>query len=449
MLSSQPQRILTVSELTTLVRERLEQTFSDIWLEGELCNLRAPSSGHLYFGLKDATSQIRAVLFRASAQRLRFALRDGLQVVARGRLTVYEPRGEYQIVLEYLEPKGIGALQIAFEQLKEKLTAEGLFEDARKRPLPFLPRRIGVVTSLSGAALRDILAVLRRRCPLLGVVIYPVAVQGDGAAPQIAAAVRRLGSSKLVDVLIVGRGGGSFEDLWCFNEEVVVRAIVACPVPVVSAVGHEIDFTLADFAADYRAATPSAAAETVAPVLADIVRTLRALWVRQEHGMRRRVAAIQQRVQSQYGVLPALRIRLEREAQRFDDLSGRLDRSVRETVRLLQQRMVRSRHRLEVISPLVRITRAVVVVPQLLKRLEQRMIGLLGLQHERVRAVAEGMQNLSPLAILARGYGIVQAADGRILKKADEVSEGDEIRARLAEGQLICRVQDILPDSHA
>jgi exodeoxyribonuclease VII large subunit len=449
MLPSQPQRVLTITEVTMLVREQLEQSFSDLWLEGEICNLRAPSSGHLYFGLKDAKSQIRGVLFRASAQRLRFSLRDGLQVVARGRLTVYEPRGEYQIVLEYLEPKGVGALQIAFEQLKEKLAREGLFDEIRKRPLPFLPRRIGIVTSLSGAALRDILAVLRRRCPLLGVVIHPVPVQGDGAAPQIAAAIRMLGTSKLVDVLIVGRGGGSFEDLWCFNEELVVRAIVACPVPVVSAVGHEVDFTLADFAADYRAPTPSAAAERVAPVAEELIRTLRALWARQEQGMRRRVAAIQQRVQSHYGVLPALRIRLEREAQRFDDLSGRLDRSVRETLRRLQHRMMLARHRLEIASPVARIARAVVVVPQLLKRLEQKMLGVMALQRGRVRAVAESMHNLSPLRILARGYGIVQASDGRILKKASDVAEGQEVRARLAEGQLVCRVQRIVSDSHA
>jgi len=230
------QRILTVSELTLLVRDRLEQSFPDIWVEGEVSNLRTPSSGHLYFTLKDQSSQIRAVLFKTGVRRLQFALREGLQVIVRGQLTVYEPRGEYQVVLDYLEPKGIGALQLAFEQLKEKLAGEGLFDPARKRPLPFLPRRVGVVTSLSGAAIRDILAVLERRCPILSVLIYPVPVQGEGAAPLIAEAIRALGASGEVDVMIVGRGGGSLEDLWCFNEEIVVRAIADSAVPVVTGV---------------------------------------------------------------------------------------------------------------------------------------------------------------------------------------------------------------------
>src|SRR5688500_1005495 len=214
-----PQKILTVSELTLLVRDRLEQEFPDLWIEGEVSNLRTPGSGHLYFTLKDETSQIRAILFRTGAQRLRFAVREGVHVIVRGRLTVYEPRGEYQIVLDYLEPKGIGALQVAFEQLKEKLAREGLFDSTRKRPLPLLPRCIGVITSLSGAAIQDILTVLHRRCSMLKVLIYPVAVQGDGAAEQIAHAIRALSLSGDVDVIILGRGGGSWEDLWCFNDE--------------------------------------------------------------------------------------------------------------------------------------------------------------------------------------------------------------------------------------
>ena len=449
MLPIQPQRILTVSELTALVRDRLEQTFPDLWLEGEVCNLRTPSSGHLYFGLKDAGSQVRAILFRASAQRLRFGLRDGHQVIARGRLTVYEPRGEYQLVLEYLEPKGLGALQAAFDQLKEKLAQEGLFNEARKRPLPFLPRRVGVVTSLSGAALRDILAVFKRRCASLGVVIYPVPVQGEGAGPQIASAIHMLGASGLVDVMIVGRGGGSFEDLWCFNEEVVVRAIASSPIPVVSAVGHEIDFTLADFAADYRAATPSAAAEAVAPVLDDVIRALRLLWRRQEHGMRRRLAPIQERVKNQCGLLMTLRLRVERETQRLDDLTNQLDTAVRQLAQSLRQHVTAVHHQLEMLSPLARISRAIVLVPQLLKRLEQRMLGLLTFDRQSLRAVAERMQNLSPLAILGRGYSIVQTPDGHVVRTVDEVTAGDEVTARLSKGQLICRVQDVVPDSRA
>jgi len=318
-VGAHPRQILTVSELTLLVRDRLEQAFPDIWVEGEVSNLRTPSSGHLYFTLKDQSSQIRAVLFRAGAQRLRFALQEGLQVIVRGRLTVYEPRGEYQVVLDYLEPKGIGALQIAFEQLKEKLAREGLFDQSRKRPLPFLPRRVGLVTSESGAAIHDILTVLRRRCP----------IQGEGAAPRIAEAIRALGASGAVDVMIVGRGGGSLEDLWCFNDEVVVRAIADSAVPVVSAVGHEIDFTLADFAADYRAPTPSAAAEAVAPVLDDLVRALLDAGVRQERAIQMQLTLARHRAQDRSGALPGLMLRVQRHAQHLDDLAGRLGSSVK------------------------------------------------------------------------------------------------------------------------
>lgn len=446
-MGAHPRQILTVSELTLLVRDRLEQAFPDIWVEGEVSNLRAPSSGHLYFTLKDQTSQIRAVLFRAGAQRLRFALQEGLHVIVRGRLTVYEPRGEYQVVLEYLEPKGIGALQIAFEQLKEKLAREGLFDQSRKRPLPFLPRRVGLVTSKSGAAIRDILSVLRRRCPILGVLIYPVPVQGEGAAPRIAEAIRAMGASGMVDVMIVGRGGGSLEDLWCFNEEVVVRAIAASPVPVVSAVGHEIDFTLADFAADYRAPTPSAAAETVAPVLDDLVRTLLDLGTRLDRALQTWLTLARHRAQERSGALPALRLRVQRHGQHLDDLAGRLESSVKGSLSTLEQRLTTCRHALGLYNPLARVKRALVLVPQLLKRMEQRMLAVLAFRRQVVRSLAATLDSLSPLAILARGYSIVQTVPGgAIVKRARDVSVGDEVRARLAEGQLLCDVRKILSD---
>jgi exodeoxyribonuclease VII large subunit len=249
-------------------------------LEGEISNLRTPGSGHLYCTLKDSTSQIRAVLFRSNALRLRFALQEGLHVIVRGRLTVYEPRGEYQIVLEHVEPKGIGALQLAFEQLKERLAAEGLFAQERKKSLPTYPQTVGLVTSITGAAIHDILTVLQKRWPLLHIIIAPVQVQGEGAAKQIADAVASLNSMREVDVIIVGRGGGSWEDLWTFNEEPVVRAIAASRIPVVSAVGHEVDVTLADLAADLRAPTPSAAAEMVVPVLSHLIAQRRVVSVR-------------------------------------------------------------------------------------------------------------------------------------------------------------------------
>ncbi len=266
--------LLSVSDVTRRIRESLEDQFAEVWVEGEISNLRAPSSGHLYFTLKDAHSQLRGVLFRSGATRLRFALQEGLCVIARGRISVYEPRGEYQLIVDTLEPKGVGAWQLAFEQLKERLAGEGLFDEARKRPLPEFPRTIGVVTSLTGAAIRDIVAVLRRRCPVVNILVVPVPVQGEGAGDRIAAAIRALNEVPQVEVLIVGRGGGASEDLWAFNEEAVVRAIAGSRVPVVSAVGHEIDVTLADFAADYRAPTPSAAAEAVVPVLNEILARL-------------------------------------------------------------------------------------------------------------------------------------------------------------------------------
>src|SRR6478672_4045896 len=266
--SAPPQRrVVTVSELTAAVREALETGFGDIWVEGEISNCRLWNTGHLYFTLKDSGAQIKGVMFRSAVRYLKFKPEDGLHVIARGRLGVYDPKGEYQIVCEHLEPQGLGALQLAFEQLKKKLQAEGLFDQARKRPLPSLPRKIGIVTSADGAALRDILKVLKRRAPNASVLIRPARVQGDDAVADIVTALRQIGKVPGVDVVIVARGGGSIEDLWAFNEEKVARAIAACPVPVVAGVGHETDVTIADFVADLRAPTPSAAAEMVVAAL--------------------------------------------------------------------------------------------------------------------------------------------------------------------------------------
>ena len=443
-----PQRVLTVSELTLLIRESLEASFPDIWLEGEISNLRAPGSGHFYFTLKDHVSQIRTVLFRTLAQRLRFSLKEGLCVVVRGRLAVYEPRGEYQIVLEAVEPKGVGALQLAFEQLKEKLAGEGLFDPSRKRPLPFLPRHVGIVTSPTGAALRDVLTILRRRCPLTSVLVYPVAVQGETAAGQIAHAIESLSRSGLVEVMIVGRGGGSWEDLWAFNEEVVVRAIAASAVPVVSAVGHEIDYTLADFVADYRAPTPSAAAEAVVPVLDDLVQTLGHLAARKRQAVRMRVRLIRHELMRQAETLPGLRTRIQREAQQLDELASRMAFRVRDMLGITRRRLMTDRHDLDRYSPRVRLRGAWVLVAQLTKRAEQRMLGLVAFHHQALRALGGAMDGLSPLAVLGRGYSIVQRVpDGQIVRRADEVSPGDEVTARLANGRLRCGVREVLPDS--
>ena len=441
-------RILTISQLTLQVRNQLEQGFSDVWVEGEVSNLRAPTSGHLYFTLKDQRSQIRAVLFRSGAQRLRFSLCEGLHVVVHGRLTVYEPRGEYQAVLDYLEPKGIGALQIALEQLKEKLAREGLFDQARKRPLPLLPRRVGLVTSPSGAAIRDMLAILHRRCPLLSILIVPVPVQGEGAAPLVASAIRELSACGDVDVIIVGRGGGTHEDLWAFNEEEVVRAIAESAVPVVSAVGHEIDYTLADFAADYRAPTPSAAAEAVAPVLEDLVQMLQDLRSRQERGMRARLAQVQHQVAGHCGVMPILALQIQHRLQRLDEVRDRLDVSMKESLATVRHLVRTGCHALDLSSPLMRVKSHWMLVPQLCKRLEQRIRSILTLQRQMIHSFAGAMDNLSPLAILARGYSIVQKVPGdKLLRKAKDVSVNDHVRVTLAEGRLICGVRDVLSDS--
>lgn len=441
-------RILTISQLTSLVRDSLESRFSDLWVEGEISNLRAPASGHLYCTLKDEASQVRAVLFRSGASRLRFSLHDGLLVVVRGRLSVYEPRGEYQLILEYVEPKGFGALQLAFEQLKERLAREGLFDQSRKRPLPAFPRRVGVVTSLSGAAIRDILSVLHRRCPILHVMIAPVPVQGDGAAVQIAGAIRRLSESRSVDVIIVGRGGGSPEDLWCFNEEAVVRAIVASKVPVVSAVGHEIDYTLADFAADYRAPTPSVAAEAVAPVLADLVDRLRELRNRASRVMRHEMAASQNRLERAADRLTVLQWRVQHEGQRLDEAVGILTHHLRDRVGRLHHRLLGIRHDLLSHNPLLIVKQAVAVVPQLLRRLEQQMHGGLAGRRQRLAVGVGSLNSLSPLAVLGRGYSIVRTVpEGKALRRAGDARVGQLVRAQLAVGQLDCVVKQIRSDS--
>jgi exodeoxyribonuclease VII large subunit len=444
----QPARsVLTVSQLSARLRTSIESQFGDVWLEGEVSNLRIPGSGHVYCTLKDEFSQVRAVLFRSTALRLKFALQEGMCIIVRGRLTVYEPRGEYQIVLDSVEPKGIGALQLAFEQLKARLAAEGLFDEAKKRPLPLFPRRVGIVTSLTGAAIRDMLSVLYRRWPTLYVIVVPVPVQGEGAAQHIANAVAMLNEEDLVDVMIVGRGGGSLEDLWSFNEEVLVRAIAASRVPVVSAVGHEIDVTLTDFAADRRAATPSAAAETVVPVLAEVVERLRILTVRSVQTMGRHCAFEQRRLETQMGRLAEIRFRIRQEWQRIQDAVDRL-RTLTYNRIAARRDLVRHRQRgLAGLNPVFVVKRSLAMITFLAQRLERQMTVLGESRKRRVAAIAAQLTQLSPLAILGRGYSILsRARDGAILRKAVDAQLEEEIIARLAQGQLRCTVKRVLPD---
>ena len=390
------------------------------------------------------------MLFRSNVLRLRFTLQEGLHVIVRGRLTVYEPRGEYQIVLEHVEPKGIGALQLAFEQLRERLAAEGLFNQERKKPLPAFPRTVGLVTSITGAAIHDILTVLQQRWPLLHIIIAPVQVQGEGAAKQIAEAVASLNSVREIDVIIVGRGGGSWEDLWTFNEEAVVRAIVASRIPVVSAVGHEIDVTLADLAADLRAPTPSAAAEMVVPVLSHLVEQLKDRTVRIQQVMSRRCVFERHRLETYLSELSSVRFYVQEKSQRVDELTGRLCHAIDELNRNMKQRVRARYYDLLSYSPVIFIKQGLTLIPQLVTRLHRQMKIVTLHRRQRIqRAVAE-LNNLSPLAILGRGYSILQnVRTSRIIRHAQDVRVGDELAARLAKGQLACIVKDVIPHTTA
>ena len=366
----------------------------------------------------------------------------------RGRLTVYGPRGEYQIVLETVEPKGIGALQLAFEQLKGRLAAEGLFNQDRKKSIPAFPRTVGVVTSLTGAAIRDILAVFRRRWPTLHILIAPVQVQGESAARQITEALTALNDPNLVDVIIVGRGGGSLEDLWSFNEEIVVRAIAASNVPVVSAVGHEIDATLADFVADLRAPTPSAAAETVVPVLAEILERVRDLTVRLEQVMLRHCAFERQRLDAGIRGVTDIRFRLQEALQQTDDMVDRLHEMFRQLLTAGRERVHDAQRDLSALNPILTIKQGLATVPQFSKRLEAQMEVLLAKHRYRIHAMVSQLNTLSPLAILGRGYSILQTVPaGHILHRAEDVGIGQELEAQLASGRLGCTVTQVFDDS--
>lgn len=431
-----------------MVRTCLEADFADVWLEGEISNLRAPGSGHLYCTLKDSASQIRAVLFRSMALRLGFGLEDGLHVIVRGRVTVYEPRGEYQIVLEHVEPKGRGAQQLALEQLRRRLGAEGLFDQDRKRPLPVLPRTVGLVTSPTGAAVRDMIAVLHRRCPILHIILSPVSVQGDEAAEQIVDAIEALNELGFVDVIIVGRGGGSFEDLQAFNDECVVRAIAGSSIPVVSAVGHETDVTLADFAADLRAPTPSAAAEAVAPVLSEIVDRL-AGWVARCHqGIKRRCDRERQRMHAVRADLGSFRFRVLDAIQRVDDIVMRMRQAVQRDLRKRWERTRSLTHDAVARSPGTHIRHGMTRLVRLTSRLEQTMHARLNRLAQAAHSCAARLHSLSPTAVLDRGYSVIETMpDGEVLRDVRQTAVGQAVVAHLAKGSLYCRVTEIIPKS--
>ena len=403
--SALERNVYSVSRLNREAKALLEDRFPLLWVEGELSNLARPASGHLYFSLKDAHAQVRCAWFRGNQRALSALPKDGMQVLVRARVSLYEGRGDYQLIVESLEEAGEGALRRAFELLKNRLAVEGLFDNAHKKPLPRLPKRIGIITSPSGAVLHDILTTLKRRFPAIPVLLHPVPVQGDGAAEKIAAMLRLAGKRRDCDVLILARGGGSLEDLWPFNEEIVARAIHACPIPVVCGVGHETDFTIADFVADARAATPTAAAEMLSPNQSDWLATLGDM----ERRLRRQ-----------------LRDRLLSASQQLDTLNARLLRHNPQA--FLREQGLRNRH--------------------LRAQLANAMQRLLERGQERLARATQALDTLSPLATLARGYAILeQLPTGAVVRAASALRPGDAVRARLALGVLDCRVEKVHDDT--
>jgi exodeoxyribonuclease VII large subunit len=432
--------VLSVSELTARVKILVETQFNGVWVEGEVSNFRRHSSGHWYFTLKDEGAMLRCASFRMQNRLIRFTPEDGLSVRAHGRLSLYEARGEYQMLVEYLEPVGVGAMQLAFEQLKRRLEAEGLFDLERKRPLPALPRSIGVVTSPTGAAVRDILRVLKRRNEAVSVLIAPARVQGDGAGQEVARAIELLNSRDEVDVIIIGRGGGSIEDLWCFNEECVARAIFDSRAPVISAVGHETDFTIADFVSDLRASTPSAAAEIVTMARDEVSSRVAGLTEDLAAALRYRLLELRGQLSEleTSRAFDEVRLRIQGTAQMFDEVMYSMESALRRGIKRrrakhseallrlrdtdIRREMVERRGRLGVLSA----------------RLESLARAAVARDREGVSVAVGKLDSLSPLAVLARGYAIAFDEGGAVIKRAADVGPGGRVRVRLADGELDC-----------
>jgi exodeoxyribonuclease VII large subunit len=436
-------RILTVTELTQQIKTLLESHFPFLWVEGEISNVRRPSSGHTYFTLKDEYSQIRAVLFRSQSRYVGFDLEDGLQAICRGQLTVYEPRGDYQLILDYVEPKGIGALQKAFEQLKEKLLKEGLFDAVHKKPLPMLPRKIGVITSPTGAAIRDILEIVHRRFENVEILVYPVRVQGELASGEVTQALLDLNKRSDLDVIIVARGGGSLEDLWPFNHENVARAVRASAIPVISAVGHEIDFTICDFAADVRAPTPSAAAEMVVREKKELVGYLEGSTVRMNNGLRQRLSnwygvasSLGRRIRDPHRKIRDLRLRL-------DDVCERLQGSTERGLLLQRRRLTHENDLLLKTSPKQMIGELVLLHSQAVAQLKRSTRQALKTSHQTVERYVGQLEALSPLAILKRGYSITRTLPSlSVVTEARSVAKGQRVNVKLFRGDITCVVEE-------
>jgi exodeoxyribonuclease VII large subunit len=435
--------ILTVSRLTALLRGVLEENFEQVWVQGEASNLSFPSSGHIYFTLKDAGAQLRCIMFKGAAKNLKFRPADGMGLIVRGRISVYDLRGEYQLICEYMEPAGIGALQMAFTQLKQRLADEGLFDESRKRAMPAFPRRIGVVTSATGAAIHDILNVLKRRFASREVLLYPVRVQGEGSALEIARAIDDMNRLDLADVLIVGRGGGSLEDLWAFNEEVVARAVHRSRIPVISAVGHETDWTICDFVADLRVPTPSAAAELVIASSVELRNQLDALNHRLRLAMEARLAALSSRMEALRRLLHDPTTMLGHLIQRVDNMAERLDLALENAAMLRRGHYTRLQAELMHVNPVRAIDnlrpRITLLVHHAEKLMNQRLDG----SKHSFGSLAGRLEVLSPLGTLSRGYAIAEGADGKIVLDAGQLVEGDRVRLTFSRGRALCRVEEL------
>lgn len=436
--------IYTVSTLTKEIRDRLETYFSLVWVSGEISNLRQPVSGHYYFTLKDAGAQLKAVLFKGNHQYMRTKPQEGKQFLCRGRITVYEPRGEYQLVVDYLEPLGLGALAQAFEVLKNRLQAEGLFAPELKKPLPFLPRKIALVTSPTGAAVRDFLRLLKQRCSKVEVLIYPVKVQGDQAAREIAAALDDLGTYPGVEVIVLARGGGSLEDLWPFNEETVARAIHRCPVPVVSAVGHEVDFTIADFAADRRAPTPSAAVELVVPDKAELERRLDRLGATLVRDLARRQDLARQHLGLIARRLPDMRRSLVDLRFKIDERAEAMARRIRRAVTQGEQHVRLVNSRLFLLSPRRALGSCRQQLEQAAQCLGQCLCRRLKERRRHLDYCQTHLSQLNPLAILERGYAVATVLpEQTVIRDAALVPPGAGIRVQVARGRMDCEVREV------
>jgi len=438
-------KIYSVYEITSEIKRELER-LGVLWIRGEISNFKHHSSGHMYFSLKDDRAQLKAACFRNINRYLKFRPEDGLEVLVRGRLSVYEPRGDYQIIIEYMEPVGMGSLQLAFDQLKEKLRKEGLFDDSHKIALPLLPAKIGIVTSPTGAAIRDMLRILQRRNASLHVLIYPAKVQGAGAAEEIAAGVRYFNSRQDLDVIIVGRGGGSIEDLWAFNEEIVARAIFESSLPVISAVGHEVDFTIADFVADLRAPTPSAAAELVSGARDELRAAVYSHYARLIHGVRRTIERQRLGLErlSRSRAFQTAPNRIRDLQQRFDDMAARMTQVInrllaktRHQERILQTRLVKWDLR----RLILRRREALILARQ---KLVDRISMSMQKDRSRLELAMGKIHALSPLAILHRGYAICRTPEREILRDAGSVAPGNRVDVVLARGELRCRVEESL-----